>query len=206
LFFSKFVVSFCLIILLTYNFFVVVAVTKKTKWVGRVFKKNSEKKRGGSISTPSGSANFAFPDGSPTSPRTTTSSTRCDIGSRRSGTSGSGLLVDASSSTAAAATGTGVIVVVGVVVIIVVIVVVLHHLVAVLFAQQTPADEGVPVAGHQLRLAFGTGETFHVVNASATCGWRRRMDSVGSPARTTGRTRSADSHHQLIGRNSLTAR
>jgi hypothetical protein len=99
-----------------------------------------------------------------------------------------------------------VIVVVGVVVIIVVIVVVLHHLVAVLFAQQTPADEGVPVAGHQLRLAFGTGETFHVVNASATCGWRRRMDSVGSPARTTGRTRSADSHHQLVGRNSLTAR
>jgi hypothetical protein len=77
------------------------------------------------------------------------------------------LLVDASTSTTTA-TGTSVIVVVGVVVVIVVIVVVLHHLVAVLFAQQTTADEGVPIAGHQLRLAFGTGETFHVVNASAT--------------------------------------
>ena len=61
----------------------------------------------------------------------------------------------------------GVVVVVGVVIVIIIVIVVLHHFVAVLLAEQAAADERVPVAGHQLRLAFRARKTLDVVNAAA---------------------------------------
>ena len=63
--------------------------------------------------------------------------------------------------------GPGVVVVVGVVIVIIIVIVVLHHFVAVLLAEQAAADERVPVAGHQLRLAFRARKTLDVVNAAA---------------------------------------
>ena len=51
------------------------------------------------------------------------------------------------------------VVVVGVVIVIIIVIVVLHHFVAVLLAEQAAADERVPVAGHQLRLAFRARKT-----------------------------------------------
>ena len=62
---------------------------------------------------------------------------------------------------------------VGVVVVgVVVVVVVLHHLVAVLFAQETAADERVAVTGHQLSWTFGARETLDEVNTRTSAGRR----------------------------------
>ena len=93
-----------------------------------------------------------------------------------------------------------------------------------LFAEEVAADDGVAIAGHQLRLAFRTRETFHVVHAArprqgahrptsaayrvtvalrraaaptaANAAWRLVVGSGTSPS---------DPHDQLVGRDSLPA-
>jgi hypothetical protein len=83
-------------------------------------------------------------------------------------TDGTSAASSASASSSSAASASRNVGSVGVVVVgIVVVVVVLHHLVAVLFAQETAADECVAVTGHQLSLTFGARETLDVVNTSA---------------------------------------
>ena len=71
-------------------------------------------------------------------------------------------------------------------------------------ARRAAADERVPVAGHQLRLAFRARKTLDVVNAAAWW-WMDPVRSASS-ARSTGRPGTANAHHKLVGRDSLSAR
>ena len=82
---------------------------------------------------------------------------------------------------------------------IVVVVVILHHLVTILFAEQRATDEGVAIAGHKLRLTFGTGEALDVVDSTSGVGGR-----LCTSSRASGSS-SPDTHHQFVGGYSLTA-
>ena len=130
-----------------------------------------------SVATPPGPADFSLADGSAAAGR---------VGGGGGGCGGGGCRV-------------GVVVVVG----IVVVVVVLHHLVAVLFAQQIAADERVPVAGHQLSLAFGACKTLDVVDTAASAA---AADASAAWLQVGSGAVASDAHHQFVGRDALAAR
>lgn len=146
-----------------------------------------------SVATSPGSSYFALADGSSSTGRSSSAG---------------------ASSTGGRVGGVGV-VVIGVVV----VVIVLHHLVTVLFTEKVTGDDGVAIAGHQLRLAFGAREALDVVDTrrqrayhSSSAAYRVAVTLLG--AATTAATWClvvgsgtcrTDPHYQLVGRDPLAA-